>query len=128
MLGERHLGTLLQNMKPEMQADVFVFCSLRDGQKIPASAKPILVFHEKEGTTVIMRREEAEQANLSHRFASRQISLMVHSSLDAVGFLASITSRLAQAGISVNPVSAFYHDHLFVPEERAEEAMQLLRG
>jgi hypothetical protein len=30
------------------------------------------------------------------------------------------------AFISVNPVSGFYHDHLFVPVDRAEEAMRLL--
>ena len=33
----------------------------------------------------------------------------------------------AAAGIGVNPVSAFHHDHLFVPEARAEEAMTILR-
>ena len=55
------------------------------------------------------------------------ISLTVHSSLDAVGFLAAITTKLAQSGISVNPVSAFYHDHLFVPVNRADEAVSLLR-
>lgn len=54
------------------------------------------------------------------------ISLMAHSSLDAVGFLAAITAKLAAAGISVNPVSAFYHDHLFVPFDKAEMAMNLL--
>ncbi|WP_292127622.1 ACT domain-containing protein, partial [Mesorhizobium sp.] len=53
--------------------------------------------------------------------------LDIHSSLDAVGFLAAITTRLAAAGMGVNPVSAFYHDHLFVPAERAEEALGLLR-
>jgi len=50
----------------------------------------------------------------------------VHSALDAVGFLAAVTTRLAEAGISVNAVSAFHHDHLFVPEHRADEALQLL--
>ncbi|RVD48425.1 ACT domain-containing protein, partial [Mesorhizobium sp. M2D.F.Ca.ET.140.01.1.1] len=56
----------------------------------------------------------------------RMITLNIHSSLEAVGFLAAITTRLAAAGMSVNPVSAFYHDHLFVPAERAEEAMAIL--
>jgi uncharacterized protein len=55
------------------------------------------------------------------------ITLDIHSSLEAVGFLAAITTRLAAAGMGVNPVSAFYHDHLFVPAERAEEALGLLR-
>ena len=54
------------------------------------------------------------------------ITLTVHSSLEAVGFLGAIATQLAAAGISVNPVSAFYHDHLFVPEGRTEEAMQVL--
>jgi hypothetical protein len=44
-----------------------------------------------------------------------------------VGFLAAITASLAEAGISVNAVSAFYHDHLFVPVERAEDAKLLLQ-
>ncbi|WP_236738880.1 ACT domain-containing protein [Chroogloeocystis siderophila] len=47
-------------------------------------------------------------------------------SLDAVEFLATITSKLAQYSISVNPVSAYYHDLLFVPAARAREVMQLL--
>jgi hypothetical protein len=28
----------------------------------------------------------------------------------------------------VNAVSAFYHDHLFVPDHRAEEALRLLQS
>ncbi|MEY9903549.1 hypothetical protein ABIA44_007723 [Bradyrhizobium sp. USDA 329] len=60
-------------------------------------------------------------------FPSRLITLTVHSALDAVGLLAAITARLAEAGISVNAVSAFHHDHLFVPADRADEAMAVLR-
>ena len=40
--------------------------------------------------------------------------------------LAAVTTALAAAGISVNPVSAFHHDHLFVPADRAGEAMDVL--
>jgi uncharacterized protein len=40
-------------------------------------------------------------------FACRMITLNVHSSLEAVGFLAAITRQLAQAGMGVNPASAF---------------------
>ena len=47
----------------------------------------------------------------SQPFASRLITLTVRSSLEAVGLLAAITARLADAGISVNAVSAFHHDH-----------------
>ena len=56
------------------------------------------------------------------------IKLEVHSSLNAVGFIAAIAGRLAQAGISVNPVSAYFHDYLFVPTNKADEAMRILEG
>ena len=126
MPGEGNLKTLLQNMKPEMHEGVFVFCSISEDTKIPAALRPVHVFREREGTAFIVRREEAEAAGLPHQFASRLITLTVHSSLEAVGFLAAITGRLAEAGISVNAVSAFYHDHLFVPEHRANEALRHL--
>ena len=127
MPGERNLATLLHNMKPEMQDGVFVFCSMPEDKEIPAALKPVHIFREREGTTLVIRREEAEGAGLPYQFSSRLITLTVHSSLEAVGFLAAITARLAQAGISVNAVSGYYHDHLFVPDHRADEALRLLQ-
>jgi hypothetical protein len=126
--GETDLATLLQNTKPEMHDGVFVFCSIPTDHEIPAALSPVHIFREREGTTLVVRREDAESAGLPHQFASRLITLTVHSSLEAVGFLAAIAGRLADAGISVNAVSAYYHDHLFVPEHRADEALQLLRA
>jgi hypothetical protein len=55
------------------------------------------------------------------------ITLTAHSSLSAVGFLAAITGQLSQAGMSIHPVSAYYHDHLFVPWESKWQAIDLLR-
>lgn len=127
MPGENNLRTLLQHMKPEMQDGIFVFCSLPGGQEIPAALRPILIFRESEGTSLIVRQEEAESAGFLYQFASRLITLTVHSSLEAVGLLAAVTARLADAGIGVNAISAFYHDHLFVPEHRASEALRLLQ-
>jgi hypothetical protein len=56
------------------------------------------------------------------------ITLTVHSDLAAIGFLAAITRKLADGGISVNPVSAFYHDHLFVPWEKRDATMAILES
>jgi len=114
-------------MNPEMRDGVFVFCTIAQDVEVPATIKPLFLFHEQEGATIVVRREEAESAGLAYRFVSRLITLTVHSSLEAVGFLAAITARLAEPGISVNAVSAFHHDHLFVPDDRADEALRLLR-
>jgi hypothetical protein len=46
------------------------------------------------------------------------------SSLEAVGFLAAVTTKLASAGI--NPVSAFFHDHLFLSIDHIDKAKSLL--
>lgn len=127
MAGKRDLNALLGDMKPEMQQGIFVFCTIPPSESIPAAINPLLTFREQEGTTLVMSREEAEAAGLQYAFVSRLITLTVHSALDAVGFLAAITAHLAAAGISVNAVSAFHHDHLFVPADRADDAMALLQ-
>jgi hypothetical protein len=127
MTGERDLTALLRYMKPELRPGIFVFCTLAANEIIPAALNPLLTFREQEGTTLVIPREEAQAADLCHAFASRLITLTVHSSLEAIGFLAAITARLAKAGISVNAVSAFHHDHLFVPADRADEAMAILQ-
>lgn len=126
VIAERDLAALLRHMKPELRPGIFVFCTIAPNERIPAALDPLLMFREQEGTTLVILREEAEAAGLRYAFPSRLITLTVHSALDAVGFLAAITSRLAAAGISVNAVSAFHHDHLFVPADRADEALMLL--
>ena len=127
MAGERDLDVLLRHMKPELRPGIFVFCTIAANETIPAALAPLMTFREQEGTTLVVPREEAEATGLRYAFPSRLITLTVHSGLDAVGFLAAITAPLAQTGISVNAVSAFHHDHLFVPVDRAEEAMAVLQ-
>lgn len=40
--------------------------------------------------------------------------------------MAVIATRLAGSGMGVNPVSGFWHDHLFVPVGREMEAVKVL--
>ncbi len=127
MAGETNLKTLLGGMKPELAADIHVFASLPSGSAPPAGLDPVMIFREREGITLILRENDAASAGLAASFRCRMITLTVHSSLEAVGFLAAVTARLARAGMGVNPVSAFHHDHLFVPADRADEAMEILR-
>jgi hypothetical protein len=61
-----------------------------------------------------------------YQFESGLITLTIHSSLDAVGFLAAASAVLAEAGIPCNAVAAFHHDHLFVPRETGQRALDLL--
>lgn len=126
MAGETDLKKLLASMTPELLPGVHVFVTLPPGVPVPETLEPVMVFREREGTTLIVLEDQAKTAGLKGVFPSRMITLNIHSSLEAVGFLAAITARLATAGMGVNPVSAFYHDHLFVPAGRAAEAIGIL--
>ncbi len=126
MRGETDLARLLAGMTPRLDETVYVFATLPAGSPEPAGLDPLMRFTEAEGATLVLPRAEAERAGLGFTFPCRRIVLEIHSSLEAVGFLAAILPRLAGAGIGVNPVSAFHHDHLFVPEARAAEAMAIL--
>lgn len=127
MTGETDLRTLLCSMQPALQPEVLVFATVPLSQDRPEGLDPVMTFREGEGRTFILTEDAARKAGLAGTFRCRMITLNVHSSLEAVGFLAAITTRLAAAGMGVNPVSGFYHDHLFVPAERAAEAMAILR-
>ncbi|GAA4448674.1 ACT domain-containing protein [Novipirellula rosea] len=126
MNGETHLPTLLEKMKPELQTGEFVFCTMAPEAASKLRLSAIGQFLEPEGLTLILAKGEAETNGLEFAYPCRMITLKIHSSLEAVGFLAAVTDKLAHRGISVNAISAYFHDHLFVPTERAEEAMDVL--
>ncbi|MFW9964107.1 MAG: ACT domain-containing protein [Candidatus Sifarchaeia archaeon] len=125
MSGENNLKILLREMKPVVVDEEYVFCTIPEEQ-LKGLHKPLLVFREHEGLTVIVTKDIAVQNGFSFFSTWGLISLSIHSDLEAVGFLAAITEHLASAGISVNTVSAFYHDHLFVPYDKLDEAFSLL--
>jgi len=124
--GQTNLDVLISTMQPVLHGTEYVFCTLPPGQPQPSLLAPVATFREAEGLTLIVTAAEASQAGLAATYPCRWITLNVHSSLEAVGFLARITTHLAAHGISVNPVSSYFHDHLFVPAARAEEALRLL--
>ena len=46
----------------------------------------------------------------------------MHSALEAVGLTAAVATALAAAGIPANVLAGYSHDHLLVPEDRADDA------
>jgi hypothetical protein len=123
--GELNTRVLLGTMSARLHDSVFVFCTLPN-RNPPAGLKPVMVFEEAEGTTLILGEAEAKSHGLPCEFRCRMITLDVHSSLEAVGFIARVASALAEKGMGVNPVSGYFHDHLFVPSGREEDALRVL--
>ena len=126
-LGEQNLDELIRSMQPVLHEQTYVFATVI-AEFDSAALEPQMQFHEVEGCTLIIEQHRADSAGLTYEFPCKMITLNIHSSLDAVGFLARITTKLASLSMGVNPVSGFYHDHLFVPIDRAEDALDALRG
>lgn len=127
MSGIKDLDILLSNIEPVLDERYFVFCSFPtiDWDKMH-ELNPIGIFHEKEGVTFILEQKDTVNKKINYQPVYRLITLNVHSSLDAVGLTAAFSAKLAEKNISANVVAAYYHDHIFVPEEKAEQALNAI--
>ncbi|MBV35426.1 MAG: transporter [Rickettsiales bacterium] len=119
------LGTLLENLQPILDEQDYVFCTVA---VVPDSLNTLATFREGEGISLICQKEEAEASGLTYDGIFRKITLSVYSSLEAVGLTAAVSTALTEANISANVVAAYHHDHLFVPADKAAEAMGILKG
>jgi len=127
MSGIKDLDILLSNIEPVLDERNFVFCSFPTiDWKIMYELNPIGIFHEKEGVTFILDTKNAVDKKIDYLSVYRLITLNVHSSLDAVGLTAAFSAKLAEKNISANVVAAYYHDHILVPEEKAEQALEAI--
>jgi uncharacterized protein len=127
MSGLVNLDELLAAMAPVLRDGEFVCVTFPDGSYgAHANLHPIAAFSEREGLALIVPRDQAAAAGLSFDVVLRMITLNVHSSLAAVGLTAAVARTLTERGISANVVAAFYHDHVFVPADRAQDALLAL--
>lgn len=123
--GEQNLSELLRTLSATLVDGIYVFATIPN-DPLPEHITPRMVFQEAEGTTLILLKADADAQAIAYEFPCRMITLDVHSSLEAVGFIARIATELAKQGMGVNPVSGYFHDHLFVPDGREKDAMQIL--
>ena len=127
MTGIKELQTLLANVDPVLDERSFVFCTFPDfNSNDICRLNPIGMFQEKEGVTLIITKQQAIDSHIDYESVYKLISLNVHSSLDAVGLTAAFSAKLAEKNISANVVAAYYHDNIFVPEEKAEQALMAI--
>lgn len=114
MAGERDLSRLLEALSPKLHPERYSFSATSD---TTLAEYQFALVREDEGLTLIQADPAGEWA---------RISLGVHSSLEAVGLTAVLSSRLADSGISANIVAGLYHDHLFVPWGQRHAALECL--
>src|SRR5436190_18114576 len=114
--GETDLKRLLACLAPAVDARRFSFV-LATGVTLDSNA--FALFREEEATTLVRVDTVGEWA---------RITLTVHSSLSSVGLTAAVAAALAERRIPSNVVAATFHDHLFVPWNRRDEALGALHA
>ena len=124
MSGEKDLTKLIASMTPVLGDTEYVFGTLQtfDYEQLSLLA-PISTFQEKEGLTVVLTKAKADKFNITYSGVFKCITLNVHSSLEAVGLTAAVSTKLAQSNISANVIAAYYHDHVFIAAKDAEQAL-----
>jgi hypothetical protein len=114
--GETDLQRMLAGLAPAIDARRFSFV-LATGITLDSNAFALI--REEEATTLVRVDPEGEWA---------RITLKIHSSLSSVGLTAAVAASLAERGIPANVIAASFHDHLFVPWDRRDEALGALHA
>jgi uncharacterized protein len=122
--GLTDLRALLAALDPEVDPVPKRFLHVSHEKARERMAEALMMFREAEGTTLIVD-VDGDSAG-SERMLWARITLRVQSSLTAVGLMAAVSAALAKRGIPCNPVSAFLHDHVFVPWDRRDDALDAL--
>ena len=122
-----NLQQLLKSIEPNLNEGEYVYCTVNETTFQRLDISPLLIFTEEEGVTIVLEKSQADMHSLEYDETWQLVTLTVHSSLSAIGFIAAVTQHLAKYGVSTNVVSAFYHDHLLVPNGTGERVVEILR-
>ena len=121
------LNLLLRTMEPQLQDGTYVYV-LSAGNPDLTDRRVIASIREAEGLSLIVEKSLAIEQGLQLHFECAWITLNVNSDLAAVGLTAAFASALGNARISCNVVAGLNHDHIFVPVDQAQAALDVLRA
>jgi len=124
MPGLTDLHEILGSLRPTLRPERFVVVTSPEPLGVVEQARIM----EEEGATLVLRQDDADAAGLEYEGVFGWITLQIHTSLNSVGVTAVVAQALARVGLSCNVLAGFYPDHLLVPIEDVDAAVEVLGG
>lgn len=125
MVKHHDLDYALKTMKPMKEGD-YIFLQVESD--LPATVTPFATVKEEDYTAAIIPLEQAKSAGL---YTPQQqiytlIKIYAEYSLEAPGLTASVAAQLTTQEIPCNFISGLNYEYFLVPEDRAQEAIDML--
>lgn len=133
---------LLSKSRIEVSPETFAVISLRNEDWLellknpelsPRMTTPFMIFKDRWEVTLVFDdidfgtiRHIIRDAKVEQNF--RLLSFDVDLDFNVVGFIAQIAKILADAEISILPISSFSRDHVLIRQDDLANALKALRG
>ena len=133
---------LLKKAKIEVSPETFAVISLTSEEWLkllespelsPRMTSPFMIFKDRWEVTMVL--DDTDYGTVRHAIRDskveknfRLLSFDVELPFDVVGFMAQIAKILADAEISILPISSFTTDHVLVKQDDLSNALKSLRG
>ena len=117
---------IVQDLQPVLNPGVYAFTVAPDGMSLGA-LDIVASVREREGLSLVAEESAVLRAGLPVMFRAAWITLSATTELQATGLMARFSAVLANARIACNVFAGVHHDHIFVPIEDAQRALDVLR-
>ena len=118
---------MVRSMDPQVVSGIFVFATVSQVESVPDDVGVYSTVREAEGLSVVIAYDDAPRFGLTEPVKLAWITLTVNSSLKGVGLTAAVSGVLAEHGVACNVIAGHHHDHLLVPVDEVDAAIQLLK-
>jgi len=124
----RDLKEIIRTSSLIVHEGSFIYAKVKT---VPVTGKPFLISQDDDEITVVTKKQQISELDLIKSNDTVRSLLEIKFSADspdAVGFLAAVSTALAEEGISISVVSTFSKDYLIVSNQDKEKAVEKLKN
>jgi len=121
----KDLQEVIRQSSFEVQKGRFVYAKVKT---VPDLGKHFMISRDKDEITVVTEEKNLSELDLIEKNKDfyKLISLNVSVPFYSVGFLATVSGAIAQAGMNILIVSTYSKDYILVREDKLQKAEEVL--